>query len=74
LADNNHEKVQGWLDRVAATDPAEALRLYLALLRYVTPTLAAVAGAPIALLPKPVRELSFGELQLMIAADGELLL
>jgi hypothetical protein len=63
LAENNHAKVQGWLDSVAATDPAEALRLYLALLRYVTPTLAAVAGPPITLLPKPVRELTWNELQ-----------
>jgi len=32
---------------VAATDPAEATRLWLALLRYVTPTLAAAAFADI---------------------------
>lgn len=63
LAQQNQDKVQGWLDRVAETDPAEAMRLWLALLRYVTPTLAAVAGPPIAIMPKSVRELSFDELQ-----------
>lgn len=45
LAEGNADRVQSWLDRVAETDPAEALRLWLALLRYVTPTLQAAAIA-----------------------------
>jgi hypothetical protein len=47
LAEGNADRVQSWLDSVAETDPAEALRLWLALLRYVTPTLAAAAIADI---------------------------
>lgn len=45
LAEGNSHRVQEWLDRVAETDPAEALRLFLGLLRYVTPTLQAAAIA-----------------------------
>jgi hypothetical protein len=45
LAEGNADRVQSWLDSVADTDPAEALRLWLALLRYVTPTLQAAAVA-----------------------------
>jgi hypothetical protein len=45
LAEGNADRVQSWLDSVAETDPAEALRLWLALLRYVTPTLQAAAIA-----------------------------
>jgi hypothetical protein len=47
LAEGNAHLVQQWLDRVAADDPAEALRLWLALLRFVTPTLQAAAIADI---------------------------
>lgn len=47
LAEGNAPSVQGWLDRVAEDDPAEALRLWLALLRFVTPTLQAAAIADI---------------------------
>jgi hypothetical protein len=43
LAEGNADRVQSWLDSVAETDPAEALRLWLSLLRYVTPTLQAAA-------------------------------
>jgi hypothetical protein len=39
--------VQGWLERVAESDPAEATRLWLALLRFVTPILSAAAIADI---------------------------
>ena len=49
LAEGNAERVQSWLDSVAETDPAEALRLWLALLRYVTPTLQAAAIADLTL-------------------------
>lgn len=45
LAEGNAHRVQEWLDRVAQTEPAEALRLWLALLRFVTPTLQAAAYA-----------------------------
>lgn len=45
LAEGNADRVQSWLDAVAGKDPAEALRLYLGLLRYVTPTLQAAAIA-----------------------------
>ncbi len=47
LAEGNGHSVQGWLDRVAENDPAEAMRLWLALLRFVTPTLQAAAIADI---------------------------
>src|SRR6185437_10300413 len=47
LADANASRVQEWLDRVAEADPAEAMRLWLALLRFVTPTLQAAAIADI---------------------------
>ena len=43
LAEGNAHRVQEWLDRVAESDPAEALRLWLALLRFVTPMLQAAA-------------------------------
>jgi len=45
LAEGNSHRVQEWFDRVAETDPAEAARLWLALLRFVTPTLQAAAIA-----------------------------
>lgn len=47
LAEGNADRVQSWLDAVAEKDPAEALRLWLAFLRYVTPTLQAAAIADI---------------------------
>lgn len=47
LAEGNAGHVQQWLDRVAEESPAEALRLYLALIRYVVPTLSAAAIADI---------------------------
>jgi hypothetical protein len=54
LAEGNSHRAQEWLDQVAVTDPAEALRLWLALLRYVTPTLQAAAIADFT--PKRVSE------------------
>jgi hypothetical protein len=39
LADNNLEKVQGWLDSIAEEDPKGALGMYLQLLEYVQPKL-----------------------------------
>lgn len=45
LADGNAPRVQDWLTRVAETDPAEATRLWLSLLRFVTPTLQAAGIA-----------------------------
>jgi len=48
LAQGNAHRVQDWLDRVAENEPAEALRLWLALLRFVTPTLQAAAIADLA--------------------------
>ena len=47
LAEGNADRVQSWLDSVAEKDPAEALRLWLGLLRYVTPTLQAAAIADV---------------------------
>ena len=47
LAEGNADRVQSWLDRIAQDDPAEAVRLWLALLRFVTPTLQAAAIADI---------------------------
>lgn len=65
LAEGNSHRVQEWLDRVAETDPAEALRLWLALLRYVTPTLQAAAIADMT--PKSTRA------QLTSMSDEELM-
>lgn len=47
LAEGNAHRVQEWLDRVAVTDPAEAVRLWVALLRFVTPTLQAASIAEV---------------------------
>jgi hypothetical protein len=65
LAEGNADRVQSWLDTVAGQDPAEALRLWLALLRYVTPTLQAAAIAD--LTPKSDRA------QLTSMTDEELM-
>lgn len=54
LAENNAENVQQWLDSVAEESPAEALRLYLMLIRYVIPVLSAAAIADVT--PKPPRQ------------------
>jgi hypothetical protein len=66
LAEGNANLVQGWLDRVAENDPAEALRLWLALLRFVTPTLQAAAIADVT--PKSMSH------RLAAMSDDELLL
>jgi hypothetical protein len=66
LAEGNADRVQSWLDSVAEKDPAEALRLWLGLLRYVTPTLQAAAIADVTP-AKPVRE------QLAAMSEEELL-
>jgi hypothetical protein len=47
LAENNAARVQEWLDRIAKDDPAESLRLFLMLIRYVVPVLSAAAIADI---------------------------
>lgn len=76
LAEGNADLVQGWLDRVAETDPAEAVRLWLALLRFVTPTLQAAA---IADLTKPkskqarLNALTDEELMAAITSDPEVM-
>ena len=54
LAEGNAWHIQQWLDRVAEENPAEALRLYLALTRFVVPVLSAAAIADIT--PKSPRE------------------
>jgi len=61
--------VQSWLDSVAETDPAEALRLWLALLRYVTPTLQAAAIADLTP-PKSARDV---QVRLAQMTDEELM-
>jgi hypothetical protein len=66
LAEGNANCVQGWLDRVAEDDPAEALRLWLALLRFVTPTLQAAAFADLTP-PKSVRLATLTDEQLLEA-------
>lgn len=70
LAEGYAPRVHEWLDRVAETDPGEATRLWLALLRFVTPTLAAAAIADVT--PKSVHEraamLSDDELMQIILA------
>jgi len=50
--------VQEWLDRVAEADPAEAIRLWLSLLRFVTPTLQAAAIADITRQAVPAQRLA----------------
>jgi len=67
LADGNAHRVQDWLDRVAQTDPGEAVRLWLALLRFVTPTLQAAAIADLTPSGTPQA------LQLLNMSDDELL-
>ena len=42
LTDQNLDKVQGWLDRVAADDPNAALDKWLKLVEYTLPKLARV--------------------------------
>ena len=66
LAEGNAGEVQDWLDRVAETDPAEAIKLWLALLRYCIPTLSATAIADVTP-PKRVND------QLAKLSDEELL-
>lgn len=39
LVEGNFKEVQGWLNKVAKTDPAEALKLYMALSERVLPKL-----------------------------------
>jgi hypothetical protein len=40
FAENNADKLQGWLDRVAVRDPAKAVELFARLLEYHVPRLA----------------------------------
>lgn len=40
LTEANAEKVQGWFDEVAASDPAKALDLWIRLVEFTTPKLA----------------------------------
>ena len=68
LAEVNANHVQGWLDRVAENDPAEATRLWLALLRFVTPTLQAAAIADLS----PPKSASDVQKQLYQFTDDEL--
>lgn len=65
LAEGNAHRVQTWLDRVAEDDPAEATRLWLSLVRFVTPTLAAAAISDIT--PKSINH------QMATMSDAELL-
>jgi len=72
LADANANRVQEWLDRVAESDPAEAMRLWLALLRFVTPTLQAAAIADMTRQAEPrhrLAELTDGELMAIILQE-----
>ena len=54
LAEGNAHRVQESLDRVMETDPAEFVRLWLSLLRFVTPQLQATAIAD--LTPKSTKQ------------------
>jgi hypothetical protein len=69
LAECNAHRVQEWFDRVAETDPAEAARLWLALLRFVTPTLQAAAIADLTP-PKSTRDV---QMRLTQMTDEELM-
>jgi hypothetical protein len=75
LAEGNAHRVQKWLDRVAENDPAEALRLWLGLLRYVTPTLQAAAIADLRKAQSPREQLAAmtdAELNAAILSDPEI--
>jgi len=65
LAEGNAVRVQAWFDAVAAKDPGEALKIWLALLRFVTPTLQAAAISDVT--PKSISH------RLAAMSDGELL-
>ena len=67
LAEGNAHRVQIWLDRVAENDPAEALRLWLALLRFVTPTLQAAAIADVTPKSMSHRLAAMSDEELMLA-------
>jgi hypothetical protein len=54
LAEGNAGHIQQWLNQVAEENPAEAIRLYLGLARFVIPTLSAAAIADIT--PRSQRE------------------
>jgi hypothetical protein len=72
LAEGNADRVQGWLDAVAEKEPAEAIRLYLGLLRFCLPTLSATAVANVS--PKPeelLTKMSDEELVAYIVASPE---
>ena len=73
MAEGNADRAQSWLDSVAEKDAAEALRLWLALLRYVTPTLQAAAIAN--LTPRSTTErlasMTNGELMQVIVTSPE---
>ncbi len=40
LIENNHDKMQTWLDDVAAADPGKALTLLLQMIEFTTPKMA----------------------------------
>ena len=74
LLEGNVDSVQRWLDEVAKTDPAEAIRLFLRLLEFIIPKLPAATvtiNETMEVRPRPVRELSCAELEAIVAgADG----
>jgi hypothetical protein len=66
--------VQEWLDRVAENDPAEAVRLWVALLRFVTPTLQAASITDVTRSTSVQAQLcamTDAELDLIIQSDPE---
>ena len=67
LAEGNANSVQDWLNEVAKKNPAEAVRLWLDLLKYVVPTLTAAAFANVT----PLKETP--EDRLVNMTDEELL-
>lgn len=68
LAEGNTDRVQGWLDAVAAKDPAEAIRLWLHLLEFVTPKLRATAVSVEDNSSRPIQRMAIAELQAIVNA------
>ena len=71
LAENNTDRVQRWLDRVAEQNPAEALRIWLQLLEFTMPKLRAATVDVRDGVPRPVGQLSLAELQAIVVGTGE---
>ena len=66
LAHGNVTKVQAWLDRVAESNPALAIQLYLQIAEFTLPKLKAVS-VDVNQAPTDVRQLSIADLQSIVS-------